>query len=323
MNATLNATTPTSNPATHTTYTGELTPCAPFDFAKTFQFLQGFSPTSGEQTLHEDAITKAVALGDLAVAFTVHSVGEVDQPRLAYTLAAERPLAAAEQAAVADRIRFYLSLDDDLTPFYALGRADPHFAPVIQRFYGLHHPKFLTPFEIACWAILGQRIPMPVARRMKLALVERWGPAITLADGVYRAFPTPATLATVAPDELLSVVRNERKAQYLQAVITYFNQVDEQFLRAGPYDDVMAQLRGVRGIGEWSAHFILMRGLGRMERVSTVDQELLKAAARLYNDGQPLAPEAVRALLDGYGAAQGYWAYYARIATIEAFTAME
>jgi len=318
----INTTIRTTAPAARYTYAGELTPRPPFDFAKTYQFLQGFSPTAGEQSFHADAITKAVANGDQAVAFTVRSVGSVEQPRLAYTLATEHPLNNAEQARVADRIRFFLSLDDDLAPFYAVGRADPQFAPIIQRFYGLHHPKFLTPFEIACWAILGQRIAMPVARRMKLALVERWGPHVMLADGVYRAFPAPATLADVMPDELLAIVRNERKAEYVQAIIAYFNQVDEQFLRTGPYEEVKASLRSVRGIGEWSAHFILVRGLGRMERVSSVDQELRKAAGRLYNSGQPLTDDAMRELLERYGATQGYWAYYTRIATMGAFTAM-
>ena len=96
---------------------------------------------------------------------------------------------------------------------------------------------------------------------------------------VYRAFPEPEQLAAVDAGELASVVRNERKVEYLQAVIRFFNEVDEQFLRYGDYDEVVAKIRGIRGVGEWSSYFIMVRGLGRMERVSTVDQELAKAAA--------------------------------------------
>ena len=305
------------------TITGALTPKAPFAFARTHSFLRGFSPTAGEQTFDIASVTKAVTVNGRAVAFEVSSAGTVEEPRLAYTLFSERPLSEAEHAAVADRIRFFLSLDDDLRPFYALGRADPSFAPVIERFYGLHHPKFLTPFEIACWAILGQRVPMRLAHRVKLALVERWGTSITLPDGeTYRAFPEPEQFAAVAPYDLLAVVRNERKVDYLQAVTGFFSQVDEQFLRAGPYEEVAARLRGIRGIGEWSSHFILVRGLGRMERVSPVDQELLKAASALYNQGQPLDAAAMSKLLDYYGSSQGYWAYYTRIAPMERFQEM-
>lgn len=59
-----------------------------------------------------------------------------------------------------------------------------------------------------------------------------------------------------------------------------------------------------------------------MERVSTVDQELLKAASTLYNQGQPLDAAAISKLPDYYGSAQGYWAYYTRIAPMERFQEM-
>ena len=305
------------------TITGALMPRPPFDFAKTHSFLRGFSPIVGEQAFTVVALTKAVTIQGQAVAFTLSDAGTIEAPKIAYSLASERPLSQAEQAAVEDRISFFLSLDDDLQPFYALGRADPSFAPVIERFNSLHQPKFLTPFEIACWAVLGQRIPMRIAHRTKLALVERWGTSITLPDGeTYRAFTEPAQLAEVAPDDLLAVVKNERKVEYLQAVTQFFSKVDESFLRSGPYEEVVARLRGIRGIGEWSSHFILVRGLGRMERVSVVDRELLKAASKLYNHDQPLDTAAMQRVLDYYGPTQGYWAYYARIAVIEKFAEM-
>ncbi len=305
------------------TVTGTLTPHPPFDFAKTLSFLGAFSPTAGEQALAAETLTKAVTLNGQAVAFELRSTGTVEQPRLAYTLFAERPLSDEAHAAAADRIRFFLSLDDDLEPFYAIGRADPCFAPVIERFYGLHQPKFLTPFEIACWAVLGQRIPMPIAHRVKLALVERFGTSIIVKGETYRAFPEPEQLAAADPAALAAIVRNERKVEYLQAVTQFFLEVDEALLRTGDYTQVTERLRGVRGIGEWSAHFILVRGLGRMERVSSVDQELAKAAAKLYNNGQALASDDMQRLLDRYGAMQGYWAYYARIAMLNRMQPME
>jgi DNA-3-methyladenine glycosylase II len=293
-------------------FTGTLTPRPPFDFVKSLGFLRGFGPTEGEQIFASGSLTKAVTLQGRAVAFELHSTGTIEEPELVYRLYSEQSLNEADRAAVTDRLRFFLSLDDDLRPFYEIGSADPSLAPVIERFYGLHQPKFLTPFEIACWAILGQRQPWRVAHRTKLALVERWGTSITLQGEIYRAFPEPEQLAAVDAGELASVVRNERKVEYLQAVIQFFNEVDEQFLRYGDYDEVIAKIRGIRGVGDWSSYFIMVRGLGRMERVSTVDQELAKAAAKVYNDGQMLAPSEMQRLLDRYGIYQGLWALYLR-----------
>jgi DNA-3-methyladenine glycosylase II len=290
------------------TLTGGLAPRLPFDYDRTLAFLGAFSPTAGEQGIAESSITKAITLHGRPVAFEVNGSG----PELTYTLYSQAPLSAADHVALSDRMRFFLSLDDDLQPFYALGRADPSFAPVIERLYGLRQPKFLTPFEIACWAILAQRIPMPMAHRTKMALVERWGTSIQLKGVTYRAFPDVERLATVEESDLLAMVGNRRKVEYLRAVIAFFQAADEQELRSGDYEDVMAKLRGVRGIGEWSTYFILVRGLGRMERVSVTDRELARAAARIYNHGQALTPLQLGQILNHYGTTQGYWAFYAR-----------
>jgi DNA-3-methyladenine glycosylase II len=294
---------------------GQLRPRPPFDFARSLAFLGDFGPTAGEQELTKSVLTKAVTLHGRAVAFELRNAGTVEEPQLAYTLYSEQPLSEAEQDMITDRIRFFLSLDDDLQPFYEIGRADPSFAPIIERLYGLHQPKFLTPFEIACWAILGQRLSWHVAHRTKLALIERWGTSITLPTGTYRAFPEPEQLAVVDASELASIVRNERKVEYLRSVIQFFMEIDEQFLRYGDYDAVATQLRSIHGIGEWSSYFILARGLGRMEQVSTIDQELTKAAAKVYNGGQPLTPKDMQGLLEHYGRCQGYWALYLRAPT--------
>ena len=111
--------------------------------------------------------------------------------------------------------------------------------------------------------------------------------------------------------------------EYLQAVTRFFLEADEQFLRYGEYDEVAAQIRAIRGIGEWSSYFILLRGLGRMERVSAIDRELGKAASSIYNNGQPLTTAEMQALLDRYGTTQGHWAFYIRNASPERAAAME
>jgi DNA-3-methyladenine glycosylase II len=292
------------------TIEGTLTPRAPFDFVKTLQFVGDFTPTEGEQTITTEAITKAVTLNGRAVAFQVRSRGSVEEPCLAYRLFSERPLSDAEHETMRDRISFFLSLDDDLQSFYAIGGTDPHFEPVIKALYGLHQPKFLTPFEIACWAVLTQRIPIAIAHRTKMELMKRWGTSITLPEGTYYAFPEPQQMTMVSLDELATMVRNGRKAEYLQAVIHFFNKVEEDYLRTGDYDEVATRIRSIRGIGEWSAFFIMIRGLGRIERTSVSGKEIIKAASYIYRQEMTLAD--IQHIVDGYGEHQGYWAFYVR-----------
>ncbi|HEY0757235.1 MAG TPA: hypothetical protein VGD98_24990 [Ktedonobacteraceae bacterium] len=291
---------------------GVLTPRAPFDFGRTLQFVGSFTPTAGEQSVTDQSITKAVMLNGRAVGFKVCSIGSVEEPTLAYTLFSEQPLTEAEHEALRDRIRFFLSLDNDLQEFYAIGYTDPSFEPVIKALYGLHQPKFLTPFEIACWAVLVQRTPMAIAHSTKMALNRRWGADIMLPDGaIYSAFPEPEQMVAVSIDELASVVRNTRKVEYLYAVIQFFGSVDEHYLRTGDYDEVVTRLRAVRGIGEWSAYFILLRGLGRMERTPVSDKEIITAASKVY--GRALTPASIQTIIDRYGKLQGDWAFYVRV----------
>src|SRR5579883_2326697 len=86
---------------------GTLTPRAPFDFAQTLQFVGDFTPTSGEQTVTEQSITKALTLNGRAVGFQVRNLGSVEAPQVAYTLFSEQPLSEVEHAAIRDRISFF------------------------------------------------------------------------------------------------------------------------------------------------------------------------------------------------------------------------
>jgi DNA-3-methyladenine glycosylase II len=293
---------------------GALRPAPPFDFGQSLAFLGAFAPTRADQTLTDRSLTKAVSLDGQTIVFRVASSGVVATPRLAYTLSSDQPITPAIERAAADRIGFFLSLDDDLRPFYALGAADPAFAPILRRLYGYHQVKFLTPFENACWAVLTQRTPQPVARRLKTALIERAGRRLTVDGIVHWAFPEPADLAGMPDAALTTLLGNERQAGYLSAAARAFAGADERWLRAGPYDEVEAWLRAIPGIGPWSAAFILIRGLGRMERLAG-EPALLRAAARLYGLDEATADAAVARIAARYGEWQGYWAHYLRAGT--------
>jgi len=108
------------------------------------------------------------------------------------------------------------------------------------------------------------------------------------------------------------VIGNARRTEYLRAAAWAFGDVDDGWLRSAPYDEVEAWLRGITGIGAWSASFILLRGLGRMERVPVGERRLLEAARRIY--GRDLSEEGLHRIAEGYGAWQGYWAHYLRAA---------
>ncbi len=294
----------------------ELMPKAPFDFGQSLAFLRGFPLTRGERMIGECALTRAVSSEGQPVVFRVVDDGTVDEPRLTCTLWSDREVGATVERAVRDRIAFFLSIADDLAPFYAIARTDAPMLPVIERLHGYHQVKFLTPFENAAWAILSQRTPMVTAQKIWQTLVQRYGDSLTVDGETHRAFPTADRLATLSPDDLFAIVPNTRKAPYLHAVARAFDDVDEGWLRTAPYDDVRAWLRAIPGIGEWSATFVLIRGLGRMEQISN-EEAVLRAAARVYGPAAG-TPDGVREHAARYGAHPGYWALYLRTYAMDA-----
>jgi len=264
-----------------------------------------------DQTVSEVSMTKAVRVGGRAIVFQLSPTGTIKMPGLRYTLFADHPFSRGLTEVVIDRISFFLSLSDDLDQFYRTAINDSNFAPVLQKLYGLHQVKFLTPFECACWAVLSQRNQLSAARKAKQALLERFGTSLEVNGRVYRAFPEPGQLADASKEELKTLLKHERREEYLGETIKAFNQVDERFLRTADYDKVEEWLKNIRGIGEWSARLILLRGLGRMEKLA-VEKRLIAASGRVY--GKPMTTQRLHVIAEKYGRWKGYWAYYLRTA---------
>jgi len=296
------------------TFERTLNPVPPFDFSQSLAFISDFGPMHGEQEVRENSFTKAVEIEGKTVAFEVTGLGNIEDPKLHFTAFSENRFTEEIEKLVADRISFFLSLLDDLKEFYKIANQDEPLKPAVKKFYGHKQVKFLTPFEIACWAILTQRIPMTVSHRMKERIVQNLGGHIQLKGITYRAFPEAPKVKETPIDRLLEIVPIKRKAEYLHGVAEAFSQVNEQWLRSGKYDEVYRWLTDIKGIGDWSAHFVMIRGLGRMEKLTNIEPQLFLDVARVYlGKSEPATDQEVCKIAEKYGEWIGYWAYYLRI----------
>lgn len=295
------------------THHGRLHPKPPFDFDTSLDFLGWFVPMLGEQGLGERVLTKAIMHEGQTIVFRVRSAGTIEASELAYTLISAESISGAAAVAAADRISFFLSIDDDLVPFYTLAEGDSAFEPLLKQLYGYHHVKFLSPFEAACWAVLTQRNTGTSSRKMKGAIAERYGGQLEFDGTVYRAFPEAEALISVPVGELAATIGHAPKAAFLSTVIEAFSRVDERWLRIAPYSEVERWLRDINGIGAWSAGLILLRGLGRMEQLPVDDTRITQAVGKAYNAGEPVDTATLKRLAERYGPWRGYWAHYLRV----------
>ena len=284
-----------------------LSPTPPFDFAKCAAFLEGFSPTSGEQVVTPEAITKAIRIGRQTIVFRIEGQGSVARPKLAVTLFSAKPIARGAQAEVETRLAEFLSIDDDLAPFYALAACDEVASAAVEQARGLHQVRFLTLAEIAIWAVLSQRTPRPLARKAKRALVEAYSEPLEVDGHTHWPFPSLEDLADATPAGLEKLVKNERRARYALAVIHALRGADERFLRTAPFDEVDAWLKEIDGIGDWSSAFILFRGLGRCERLPATGL-FLDMAREAY--GPKFSAKDLERYVARFGKWSGYWSLY-------------
>jgi DNA-3-methyladenine glycosylase II len=292
---------------------GTIRPVAPFDFDQALDFIGAFPPMHGEQVVSEKALKRAAWASQTPVAFRLSAAGTVEEPELRYELHADDPLSDADAAALVRRIETYLSVYDDLHRFYELIDSDPPFASVKRELYGYHQVKFLTPFENACWTILSQRNRLAIAQQMKRTMIEEFSAAVEFEGRQFWPFPGAKEVVRASVEDLTRLLRNSRRAEYVHGAAVAFSEVDEAFLREGSYEDVSHWLRAIPGVGAWSATFVMIRSLGRMERIPHDDQALMRLAGKVYGDGQPLPAEDMQRLADHYGDLQGYWAHYLRV----------
>jgi DNA-3-methyladenine glycosylase II len=284
------------------TITGVLPAAQPFDLRRSVRFLENFGACRGDQLLTEDSITKAIAIDGQAVVFKVTPA----EDGVKYLLHSDSPISDETHRRIRFQIDGYLSLSDDLAAFYAIAATDhPEYARLVGALNGLHHVRFLTVAEIGVWAILSQRTPMSVAAVLKRRVTETYGRRIDFEGATYRAFPELSDLAKVPAGDWLPLVRNSRKAGYLPSLVEGLLDIGESYLRTAPYEEASAALRTIKGVGEFSAAAILLRGLGRMDHVPLEMPSFVAVTARLYGPGDHAGE-----LRERYGRHLGYWAYY-------------
>jgi DNA-3-methyladenine glycosylase II len=292
-------------------HTALLAAVSPFELRPALRALAGFAPCAGEQVISGDLVRKAFALPDDPDRAVVAQVGPRADGRAGVSLAvfADRALHAGEARAVERAVSDWLSLADDLTGFLAVARADDAMAPVLAETAGLHQVRFPSLAEGACYFVLTQRTSQRVAGVRKRRLAAEHGPRLTVDGTGYVAFPALERLVRLGPDELARYAGNPRQTEYLTAVVHGLAALDEEWLRTAPYEEAFAALRGLHGVGEYTASAIMFRVLGRPDRLPLVMPQFTDLIDRLYGGGVRPADVAAR-----YGRYQGWWSYYARTA---------
>jgi DNA-3-methyladenine glycosylase II len=286
---------------------GSISCIVPFEFHYSLEFIEGFRPMQGEQRISGGELTKAFLHEGQTVVCKVRQQSDITDPKLMYVLFSPDPLTQLAQRAIAEKIGFFLSANDDIKPFYALAKQDDGLAPLTSRLAGFHHPKFPSPFEAACWGVINQRIQIAAARKIKQALTEIAGGSLTIGGERYWAFPEPQQVAALKGSDLATIIKNPRKAKSIAALALAFSEVEDDFLQRAPLDEAQEWLQDIYGVGPFTSAFTLFRGAGRFVN-RPMSSRFKQAAEKVY--GRSLSNRDLMQISEKYGEWAGYWTLY-------------
>ena len=228
-------------------------------------------------------------LGDNVALATVRSVGTVDQPELSVELTGD-DLTGADADQVAKQITWLLGCDQDVRPFYDAVTGDPVLASVVKDFYGYHNTRSASVYEALVQAVMGQQIATNVARIIRSLLIETYGVRATVSDREWYAFPRAESLATAEVDDLRQLKLSFRKAEYIQGIARAALDSGDNF--AGMHDleddEVVKRMVAMRGVGQWTAQWVLVRALSRPDGFPIGDLALRRTVSALYFDGEEI-----------------------------------
>ena len=203
-----------------------------------------------------------------------------------------------------------LGTEQDLSPFYALAETDPALRGLVKEFRGLHLPRTATLFESLVLAILGQQISASVARALRLLLIERFGASAGFDGVTYYSFPSPESIMPSSVEELRTLKLSQRKAEYLHGIAEAATAPDWPELWRLPEEEFVKRLTSLRGIGNWTAQWAMVRGLARPDALPLGDLALRRGVSRLLRDGEPVTDAEVEALAERWRPWRSYATAY-------------
>ena len=225
---------------------------------------------------------------------SVQQDGASDKPSLFVTITAHR-LSSSAQMDVKRQLQRMLGLGQDLSSFYRLARQDRKIASLIEEFRGLKPPRFPTVFEAVANGIACQQLSLLVGILLLSRLAGKYGRMIGSSVAGPRSFPSPNDLSGAHVRPLKTLGFSGHKAGFLLAIATKLRRgnLDLETLESCDNQTALEILEPLPGIGRWTAEYVLLRGLGRLNVFPGDDVGARNNLARFLGRRKPLDYEGV------------------------------
>ena len=272
-----------------------------------FQECLWFLDRNYDDCLHEvrpDAVRKAIFIDKIP---TLIEITESDNQLIINVLVGNN-----SEKQIIEFVKDWFDYDRDLSSFYKLLKKDSELKYMTSEYKGLRLMAIPDLFEALCWSIIGQQINLTFAYKLKRRFTEIYGTKLTYENSDYYLFPKPEIVENIKVEDLLPLQFSNRKAEYLIEIAKQFvsGNISKEILSSKPTNEAIGLLVSVRGIGEWTANYALMKSLKRLECVTYGDVGLYNALHNLKGFDKRPSRETLDLFFDNFKDWEAYTVFY-------------
>jgi len=241
---------------------------------------------------------RGLVLNGKPVEVAVIQIGSMAAPRLQVTVTG---VASGHdlRAGVTETLNRILGLQADLKGFYRHAAKDARLSILARRFRGVKPPQFPSLLEALVNGIACQQFSLAAGIQILNRLSEKFGIPVTETGIRAHTFPRPEDLATLKPEPLRNLGFSRQKAgaiiELSHAIVA--GNLDRDRVVSLDDGSAVEQLCRLRGVGRWTAEYVLLRGLGRLHIFPGDDVGARNNLEKWLGLRKPLDYDGVRRLL--------------------------
>ena len=250
---------------------------------------------------------RLLTLDGQAVDVSVTQIGPPNDPELKIE-AAYAGFWSILKPALVTIVEQMLGTRRNLSEFYALASEDAQLAQLAARFCGLKPPRFPTLFEALVNGIACQQITLTSGILLLNKLASNYGMSVRKESTTSYAFPRPEDLAGLEPQDIrrLGLSNNKARAIIELARMMTDKRLIPEDLEALDDETVLARLCQLRGVGRWTAEYVMLRGLGRIHLFPGDDMGARRNLQNWLKLKEPMSYEDVRRILSRWEPYSGF-----------------
>ena len=174
--------------------------------------------------------------------------------------------------------------DDALSECYACLCQDSLFSPLIDHHFGYRMIRAPDIFETIFTVILGQQISVAAANAQRRRLLDYLAESISYRGEAVSVMVAAVQVADTPVETFRNLGISRQKSRYLRESARWAaeGRLQRSVLEKLSRNEAIDYLRGIPGVGNWTAEIVLMRGLGDMDIFPADDIGLQKIVQTLY-----------------------------------------